>query len=171
MTRRTAPPRRFAPNESRRKEWPAVQSGRIVRGDFMCVLCANRGSGEAVRVLVIDDEPSVADALLVSSEDEGFAVVVASNGREGLAEARRAPFSVTVTDLRLPDMDGLEVLGAFREGGLGGAAILITSHGTPDIVARALDLGVVGVIGKPFPPSEILQLIAAALGRRDSCEA
>ncbi len=133
----------------------------------MCVLCSDQGAGETARVLVIDDEPSVADALRVILEDEGFAVVVAANGRDGIAEARRAPFSVTVTDLRLPDMDGLEVLGAFREGGLGGALILITSYFSPEIFARASDLGVVGVIAKPFLPSEILQLIASALQKCD----
>jgi two-component system KDP operon response regulator KdpE len=136
----------------------------------MCLLCADKGAGETARVLVIDDEPSVADALRVILEDEGFAVVVAACGRDGIAQARRARFSVTVTDLRLPDMDGLEVIGAFREGGLGGAVILITSYGTPEIFERASDLGVVGVISKPFPPSEILQLITAALGSYGACE-
>ena len=136
----------------------------------MCLLCSDQSAGETARVLVIDDEPSVADALRVILEDEGFAVVVAANGRDGIAEARRAPFSVTVTDLRLPDMDGLEVIGAFREGGLGGALILITSYGTPEIFARASDLGVAGVIAKPFLPSEILQLIASALQRCDKRE-
>jgi DNA-binding response OmpR family regulator len=136
----------------------------------MCLLCSDESVGKTSRVLVIDDEPSVADALRVILEDEGFAVVVAANGRDGIAEARRAPFSVTVTDLRLPDMDGLEVIGAFREGGLGGAVILITSYGTPEIYARASDLGVDSVIGKPFLPSEILRLIAAALERRHACD-
>ena len=136
----------------------------------MCQVCADKSAGEIDRVLVIDDEPSVADALRVILEDEGFAVVVAANGRDGIEQARRAPFGVTITDLRLPDIDGLEVITAFREGGLGGAAILITSHGTPDILARARALGVAGVIAKPFLPSEILQLIDSALERRDACE-
>lgn len=135
----------------------------------MCQMCAENNVGVVRRVLVIDDEPSVADALRVILEDEGFAVVVAASGREGLAEARRARFSVTVTDLRLPDMDGLEVINAFREGGLGGALILITSYGTPEIFTRATDLGAAGVISKPFLPSEILQLIAAALAGRGAC--
>lgn len=135
----------------------------------MC-LCADEGAGERGRVLIIDDEPSVADALRVILEDEGFAVAVAANGRDGIAEARRAPFGVTVTDLRLPDMDGLEVMSAFREGGLGGAFILITSYGTPETFARADELGAAGVIAKPFLPSEILQLITSALGRPRTCE-
>lgn len=135
----------------------------------MC-LCADEGVGGRGRVLIIDDEPSVADALRVILEDEGFSVAVAANGRDGIAEARRAPFGVTVTDLRLPDMDGLEVMGTLREGGLQGAFILITSHGTPEIYARAAELGAAGVIAKPFLPSEILQLITSALGRRRACQ-
>ena len=134
----------------------------------MYPVCSDKGG--AARVLVIDDEPSVADALRIILEDEGFAVVVAASGRDGITEARRAPFCVTVTDLRLPDMDGLEVIAAFREGGLGGAAILITSHGTPETFARAGDLGAVAFIAKPFMPSEILQLVAAALEAREACD-
>jgi DNA-binding response OmpR family regulator len=121
-------------------------------------------------VLVIDDEPSVADALKGILEDEGFSVAVAANGRDGIAEARRAAFGVTITDLRLPDMDGLEVIRAFREGGLGGAFILITSHGTPEIFARARTLGAAGVIAKPFLPSELLELLTSTLGTRRTCE-
>ena len=136
----------------------------------MCRACADESAGGVERVLVIDDEPSVADALRVILEDEGFAVVVASNGREGLEQASRASFRVTITDLRLPDMDGLEVLGACRENNVGGAVILITSYGTPEILARARDLGAAGFIAKPFMPSEILQLVAAALEAREACD-
>lgn len=136
----------------------------------MCLLCADEGAGKRGRVLIIDDEPSVADALRVILEDEGFSVSVAANGRDGIAEARRASFGVTVTDLRLPDMDGLEIIGAFREGGLGGALILITSYGTPETFKRARELGAAGIIAKPFLPSDIIQLITAALGATWSCE-
>jgi two-component system KDP operon response regulator KdpE len=136
----------------------------------MCVGCIDEGVRALKRVLVIDDEPSVADALRVILEDEGFAVVVAASGREGIEQARRLAFNVTITDLRLPDMDGLAVLGAFREDGVGGAAILITSYGTPEIFARALDLGAVGFISKPFLPSDILRLITAALEGSAACD-
>jgi DNA-binding LytR/AlgR family response regulator len=65
---------------------------------------------QANRILAVDDEASVADALRVILEDEGLAVAVAVNGHDAITEARHAPFSVTATDLRLPDMDSLEVI-------------------------------------------------------------
>jgi DNA-binding response OmpR family regulator len=121
-------------------------------------------------VLVIDDEPSVADALRCILEDHGFAVVVAATGREGIEQARRTRFGVIITDLRLPDADGLEVVAAVREGGMAGPVILITSHGTREIFAQALARGADGVATKPFLPSEIIQLITAALAAREPCD-
>lgn len=121
-------------------------------------------------ILVIDDEPSVADALKMILEDHGFGVVVAPTGREGIERACRAGFSVTITDLRLPDIDGLDVIGAIRERGAGGSIILITAYGTPDIFARARDRGAIGVIPKPFSPSDIIQLITDALKKHEAAD-
>jgi DNA-binding response OmpR family regulator len=124
---------------------------------------ALKTSEDAPQVLVIDDEPSVADALRMILEDEGWRVVVAANGREGIEQARRAAFAVTITDLRLPDMNGLDVLEIFRENKAGGAVILITSYSTPEICARARELGAVGIVSKPFLPSEIVRIVNALL--------
>jgi DNA-binding NtrC family response regulator len=120
------------------------------------------------QVLVIDDEPSVADALRIILEDQCFGVVVAHTGREGIERACRAPFGVIITDLRLPDIDGLEVIGALRAGG---PVILITSHGTPEIFARARERGAYGIITKPFLPSDIIRLVTAALDARRDADA
>lgn len=119
-----------------------------------------------VRVLVIDDEPSVADALRIILEDEGFVVVVAATGRAGIEQSRRAAFGVIVTDLRLPDVDGLDVIAAVREGGGAVPFILITSHITEEICAQALARGAFGIAAKPFLPSEIIRLVTAALDGR-----
>ena len=135
----------------------------------MCQGCFDEGVSEVERVLVIDDEPSVADALRVILEDQGFGVVVAATGRAGIEQARRAVFCVVITDLRLPDVDGIDVITAVRDGGMGGAVILITSHGTEEIFARARARGADGVAAKPFVPSEIVQLIAATLAEREPC--
>ncbi|HYP52531.1 MAG TPA: response regulator, partial [Pyrinomonadaceae bacterium] len=69
-----------------------------------------KGAGRP-RILVIDDEESVRDALTLILEDEGFTVVSASAGREGIELARGSVFDLTITDLRLPDISGLDVLG------------------------------------------------------------
>lgn len=115
------------------------------------------------RILIIEDEPSVADALSIILEDYGYEVVVATSGREGISQARRERFGVTITDLCLPDVDGLHVIRAVRESDEAAAVILSTSHGTPEVFAQARACGACGVIAKPFQPSEIIQLVRAAL--------
>jgi two-component system response regulator PilR (NtrC family) len=121
---------------------------------------------DRLEVLVIDDEPSVADALKMILEDRGFRVVVALTGREGLEQARRGLFDLTITDLRLPDMSGLDVLRAICGENGSSLCVLITSHATPEISVEARACGAYEVLSKPFLPSDIVQLIDVALGER-----
>jgi DNA-binding NtrC family response regulator len=118
---------------------------------------------ERYEILVIDDEPSVADALMLILEDRGYRVVVAKTGREAIEQSERNEFCLTITDLRLPDMTGFDVLHAIRRQNPQHQAILSTSHTTPEVFAEARDIGSVAVLPKPFQPSEILQLITDAL--------
>jgi len=110
-------------------------------------------------ILIIDDEPSVADALRLILADRGHFVLVASTGRDGLELARREPVRIVITDLRLPDISGLEVLGALAAERPQLPVILITSHGTPELSATARRAGAVAVLPKPFLPVEIISLI------------
>lgn len=121
---------------------------------------------EKARILVVDDEPSVADALRLILEDQGYSVVVATTGREGIEQARASSFNLVITDLRLPDMTGLDVLKILCEQDPRCPAILISAHATPEVCAQALAGGAVGVLPKPFAPSEILRLITKALAAR-----
>ena len=122
--------------------------------------------GEKIGVLVIDDEPSVADALRLILDDNGYAAVVARNGRDGLEEARKRRFDVTITDLRLPDMSGLDVLSAIRQADSNSLVIVITAYGTSEAVVELMSRGAVDVLPKPFFPSDILKAIEAALNDR-----
>jgi len=115
------------------------------------------------KILVIDDELSVGDALRIIFEDEGYEAVVALTGLEGLALARRLRFDLVISDVRLPDVSGLEVLDALCGECPGCAVILITAHGTSKLSAEARARGAFGVLQKPFLPSEALSLISAAL--------
>ena len=110
-------------------------------GGRLRTLRASKHVMEKTEILVIDDERSVADALKVILESEGFSVTLAATGREGVERARRGMFRLAITDLRLPDMSGLEVLQTLQAEHSGLCVILITSYGTPDILAEAVRRG------------------------------
>lgn len=120
---------------------------------------------QPIKILVIDDEPSVGDALSIVLGDLGYAVEVVFNGRDGIELASRERFSVAITDLRLPDMSGLDVLRHIKSCDPDCPIIIITAHSTPEIIAESKRLGAFEMLSKPFFPSEILALINRGLNR------
>ena len=110
-------------------------------------------------ILVIDDEPSVGDALKMILEDNGYKVCVEMLGRQGIKRAREHEFDVLIIDLCLPDMNGFEVLGEVRHVSPQSNMIMITSHATSEVDAEATRCGAAKVLSKPFSPSDILNLI------------
>jgi len=119
-------------------------------------------------ILIIDDEQSVADALKVILNDNGYDAVVALTGRDGLEQAGRRQFDLTITDLQLPDITGLEVLALIREMNPNHRVIIITAHISPDIITKAADGGAVTVLAKPFLPTDILKLMKEVLANRET---
>jgi DNA-binding NtrC family response regulator len=120
---------------------------------------------EALGVLVVDDEISVADALGMILRDNGYDVAVALTGRDALSKANSRRFDVTITDLRLPDMSGLDVLSYIKKKDPAGLVIIITAHSTPEANAELKSLGAYEVLSKPFHPSDVLTLISSGLNR------
>src|ERR1700754_1298341 len=110
-------------------------------------------------ILIVDDEPIVGDALKTILSDSGYKVDVVRTGRAGLNRARKQRFDFAITDLRLPDMSGLQVLAGIREIDPGTAVIVITSYSTPEIVTESKRLGAREVLAKPFSPADILRLL------------
>lgn len=112
---------------------------------------------------MIDDEETVRDALTLVLEDEGCAVVSAASGRAGVELALASPFDLTIVDLRLPDISGLEVLDVLTPGRARGRAILVTAHATPEVIDEARGRGASCVLAKPFSAFDILVLVADSL--------
>jgi DNA-binding NtrC family response regulator len=121
---------------------------------------------DKVAILVIDDEPMVTDALMLILTDCGYEVTVAMTGRDGLDKIGERRFDVTITDLRLPDISGLDILSRVRETHPRGLSILITASPAPEIVAEAIRLGALDVLTKPFSPSDVLNLLEKSLTNR-----
>lgn len=117
------------------------------------------GTNEKLTILIVDDEPSVGDALKLGLESHGYEVVLATNGRDGIDHARRRCFAFTLVDLFLTDITGFQVITGIRSLRPEMPIVLITAHGTPSVFAEAMKLGAVGALAKPFPFAEILKLI------------
>ncbi|MDX6384504.1 MAG: hypothetical protein QOK48_2077 [Blastocatellia bacterium] len=118
---------------------------------------------QKISILIIDDEPAVHDALKLVFESKGYDVEVAENGGDGIKIAIARPFRVAIIDLFLPDMLGLQAIKVIRAQQPEISIILISGNGTPQTFTDARNLGAVGILAKPFSPTDILQLIRKVL--------
>jgi DNA-binding response OmpR family regulator len=114
---------------------------------------------QKITILVVDDEPSVGDALKLVLESNGYEVVLVTKGQDGIEQARQRSFEFGIVDLFLTDTTGFQVITELRESQPHIPVLLITAHGSPQIFAEAKRLGAIGALSKPFPPAEILKLI------------
>ncbi len=117
-----------------------------------------------LRVLIVDDEPSVGDALKLVLESNGYEVVLVTKGVDGIDQVRRRRFGFSVVDLFLTDISGLQVITGILKHQPEIPIVLITAHGSEQVFAEAKKLGAVGALAKPFPPAEILKLIDTHAG-------
>ena len=118
------------------------------------------------RVLLIDDDPGVSEVIGLLLEREGYGVQRAGTLKEAFARVEAGELDVVVTDLKLPDGTGLEVIGAIRARRPGLPIIMITSYSSMESAIAALRLGAVDYIIKPFNNDEFLNAIARALHER-----
>lgn len=122
-------------------------------------------------ILVVDDEKNIRLTMSNSMEPLGIPVQTAVNGEEALRRLRECQFSLVFLDLKMPGMDGLDVLRSIKDNWPKTRVIIITAHGTIDSAVEAMKLGAVDFIQKPFSPSEIRELATLVLGREALDEA
>ena len=115
------------------------------------------------RILVIEDDRNVAGSLKKELEAEGYEAVVASRGDEGLTVAKREAFAVVLTDLKLPGLSGLDLVGQLRIAKPKLPIILMTAFGTTETTIEAIRLGAYEYVQKPFDMPEVLDLVAQAV--------
>jgi DNA-binding NtrC family response regulator len=115
------------------------------------------------KVLIIDDERDMCWILRKIFEDVGYKVAIAHKGREGIEKARKDSADLTILDLKLPDMNGLEVLPILRKVNPRMPVVVITAFGTPEMKEAALDLGANHFLDKPFRVEKILKVTREAL--------
>jgi DNA-binding response OmpR family regulator len=117
-------------------------------------------------VLVVDDEPTIAEVVARYLERAGYATRIAPDGPAALALAEDGPVDLVVLDLMLPGIDGLEVMRRLRRGGTDGPAIiLLTARGEESDRIAGLRLGADDYVVKPFSPGELVARVDAVLRR------
>jgi DNA-binding response OmpR family regulator len=119
------------------------------------------------RVLVVDDEKNIRLTIAQSLEKLDLEVENAVNGEEALQKIRQQDFQLVLLDLKLPGMDGMEVLRKVRSFDKRIKILIITAHGTVENAVEAMKLGAVDFIQKPFTPDEIRGFVARALSRTE----
>jgi two-component system, OmpR family, KDP operon response regulator KdpE len=121
----------------------------------------NESPSHQPTVLIIDDEVQIRRLLRVTLEANGYRVLEAASGRDGLAEAAQRPADVIILDLGLPDMDGVQVLKRLREWSQAPVLVLSVREGEEDKVS-ALDNGADDFMNKPFSTAELLARLRVA---------
>ncbi|MDD5766368.1 MAG: response regulator [Candidatus Marinimicrobia bacterium] len=116
-------------------------------------------------ILIVDDEKNIRLTLSQSLEVLKAEVDTAVNGEEALAKLKEKDFNLILLDLKMPGIDGIEVLRQIREIRPDIRVIIITAHGTIDSAVETIKLGAVDFIQKPFAPNEIRELVSRVIDR------
>ncbi len=115
------------------------------------------------RILVIDDEAIVRISCRKCLALEGYDVTVAGTGLEGLKSTETERYDLILTDLKMPDMDGMEFLVKMKQAQPEAKVIMITGYSTVEHAEEALRLGAYNYIEKPFTPDTLVAAVKKAL--------
>jgi two-component system, OmpR family, response regulator len=124
-----------------------------------------KGLTGGVHVLVVDDEPSIVDAVATALRYEGYDVAEARSGRAGLSAAQTGTVDLIVLDVMLPDIDGFEVARRLRADGLATPILFLTAKDALDDKVQGFAVGADDYVTKPFSLAEIVLRVKAILNR------
>jgi two-component system alkaline phosphatase synthesis response regulator PhoP len=125
----------------------------------------------AQKILVIEDEPTLARLLSYNLSQEGYHTKVVDHGGDGLQEALQQSYDLIILDIMLPGLNGFEVLAKLRQKGNRTPVIILTARNAEDEVVQGLKHGADDYITKPFGVAELLARVSAVLRRTQSEDA
>ena len=111
------------------------------------------------RILVVDDEAIVRISCKRTLEPEGFDVDIASDGYEAIELIKNKAYDIIITDLKMPKMDGLEVLSWIKKNSPSSRVIVITGFSTPEIAEKSISAGADKYLEKPFTPETLISVV------------
>jgi CheY-like chemotaxis protein len=118
-----------------------------------------------LEILVVEDDPDSRGFLARLLQDCGARITTAADGEEAIQAASTGLYDLILTDLRMPVMDGMDLLRSLRRLSISTHVVMITAYGDVGDFTEAMDLGADAFVRKPFTVSQILEVIRAALCR------
>lgn len=120
-------------------------------------------SREKARVLVIDDEPGMREGVRRILTPQGHEVETAETGAEALERLQAGPFDIALVDLKMPDMDGIQILEEIKKHDDQIVSVMITAYATIEAAVDATKHGALDFLAKPFTPDELMTVVKKAL--------
>lgn len=111
---------------------------------------------EGAKILMVDDEIDLLELLSMTLSEKGYDVACARDGIEALKKLEKEPYNIAVVDLKMPRMDGIELLQRIKERYAETEVIILTGHGTIASAVEAMKMGAYGYLLKPFDPDAVL---------------
>jgi len=118
------------------------------------------------KILIVDDAGPVVVLCVNVLQSLGYAVKGANRGEAALEHIRREPFDLIVLDYKMPGLTGFDVFREARTVQPGLAVILVTGHGTPEVIAEANQMGFDAILMKPFTSTELRAVVDRVLAAR-----
>jgi DNA-binding NtrC family response regulator len=119
-----------------------------------------------IHLLIVDDEVNFLETIAKRLRLKGFDVATASNGKDALKVAKKGKFDVAILDLKMPDMDGTEVLEVLKGRHKHLEAVMLTGHGTIDSAVACTKLGAFGYLEKPYDFDKLVDVLQQAYKAR-----
>ena len=120
----------------------------------------------AARILIIDDESAIRDAIRMTLEYEGYKVDEARSGQEGIDKAVRTDYDTILLDIKMPVLDGMEVLDNFRAQRVTSPVIMVSGHGDVHTAVESTKRGAFDFLEKPLNRDRLLLAVRNAIRQR-----
>jgi len=121
---------------------------------------------ETGRILVIDDDESIRKLLVVTLESKGYSVDTAKDGKEAIRKSASNSYNLALVDLRLPDIDGIELLTAMKETNPTMMKIIVTGYPSVQNAIEAINRGADGYVVKPVKAEQLLSTVQEHLRKQ-----
>ena len=123
---------------------------------------------KSLNVIVIDNESVICDACNLVLTEKGHTVDYCKTGKTGLLAVERSRYDLVLLDIKLPDMDGMEILEILREKQPGLCVIVMTGYSTLSNAVQAMKLGAADYLSKPFTDDELMETVERIFEKKQS---